>query len=36
MIEIATPEMLPNYLKIATAEAHDALRAAMQAAPVPA
>jgi hypothetical protein len=36
MIEIATPEMLPDYLKIATAEAHDAARAAMQGAKVPA
>jgi hypothetical protein len=29
MVEIATPEMLPNYLAIATAEAHDRLIAAM-------
>jgi len=29
MIEIATPAMLPDYLAIATAEAHDAAMAAM-------
>jgi hypothetical protein len=29
MIEIATPDMLPNYLAAATAEAHDAFLAAM-------
>jgi hypothetical protein len=37
MIEVATPDMLPNYLAIATAEAHDAAMAAMGApAPQPA
>jgi hypothetical protein len=32
MIEIATPSMLPNYLKVATAEAHDRMGAEMAAA----
>jgi hypothetical protein len=32
MLEIATPEMLPNYLRVATAEAHDRLGAEMLAA----
>ena len=30
MIEIATPPMLPDYLKVATAEAHDAFLAGMR------
>ena len=36
MVEVATPEMLPNYLAIATAEAHDQAIAAMRGAPAPA
>jgi hypothetical protein len=36
MIEIATPEMLPSYLRITTSEAHAATRAAMAARSVPA
>ena len=30
MLEIATPDMLPNYLKVATAEAHDRMGAEMR------
>lgn len=35
MFEIATPEMLPNYLAVATAEAHDRALAAMKRAAAP-
>jgi len=34
MVEIATPEMLPDYLKLATAQAHDEALAAMRGGPV--
>jgi hypothetical protein len=35
MLEIATPSMLPDYLKVATADAHDAFRATVQRASSP-
>ncbi len=37
MVEIATPSMLPNYLKVATVDGQDAFVAGVQsAAPAPA
>jgi hypothetical protein len=33
MIEVATPDMLPNYLRVATSAAHDEVLARMRSAP---